>query len=50
MTGFILIGKVRNILEVLKALAQLEREMPHLIGILDGKVIRLGSVGWQARH
>ena len=41
MTGFIVIGKIRHILEVLKVLTQLEREMPHLMGTLDGKVIRL---------
>ena len=41
MSGFILTGKVKDVLEVLAALAELEPEMPNLLGLLDCQVIRL---------
>lgn len=41
MRGFRLTGKVKDVLEVLAALAELEPEMPNLLAILDCQVIRL---------
>ena len=39
MKGFILIGKIKDICQVLRVLT--EREMPNLLAQLDGCVIRL---------
>jgi hypothetical protein len=39
--GFVLIGKIAQILEVLTALAELEWEFPTLAAQLDGKIIDL---------
>lgn len=41
MKGFILRGKIRDICEVLRVLAEFEWEMTNLMAQLDGKVIRL---------
>lgn len=39
--GFVLIGRIREIQSVLKALASLEMELSNLTGILNGKCIVL---------
>ncbi len=43
MNGFILSGKVRDVVAVLAALAELEWEMPNLLALLDCQVISLES-------
>ena len=40
MRGFILIGKIKDICQVLRVLTEFEREMPSLLAQLDGCVIR----------
>lgn len=40
MHGFILVGPWHRVRAVLAALAELESEMPHLMALLDDKVIR----------
>ena len=41
MNGFVLTGKVKDVVEVLAALAELEWEMPSLVALLDCQVVRL---------
>lgn len=43
MKGFILIGKVKDVVAVLAALAELEREFPHIpvLALLDRQAIKL---------
>ena len=41
MRGFILIGKIKDICQVLHVLTEFEREMTNLLAQLDGCVIRL---------
>ena len=42
MRGFVLTGHWKEIKAVLQALAELEWELPQLMALLDGQVIRLG--------
>ena len=41
MIGFILIGKIKDICQVLRVLTEFEQEMTNLLAQLDGCVIRL---------
>ena len=41
MTGFIVIAKRDDLAQTFRVLAELEREIPHLLGSVDGRVIRL---------
>lgn len=43
MKGFVLIGKAKEVFRVLAALAQLEREFPHIpvLALLDRQAINL---------
>lgn len=47
MKGFILTGKIGDILQVLAALAELEREFPHTMALLDGSVVRLSNTCYE---
>lgn len=41
VSGFILTGKVKDVVEVLAALAELDWQMPNLLALLDCQVTRL---------
>jgi len=41
MHGFVLVGKVRVVFGVLRALALLEWEFPNLLAQVDGQVVRV---------
>ena len=44
MEGFVLIGKAKTVFATLKILAELEWQLPSLLGLLYGKVIKLEEV------
>lgn len=44
VSGFVLTGKMCDVLAFLQVLVELERDMPHLLTELDGEVIRVSEV------